>query len=71
MSCEECVNVEVQSLDKYLSERQNQMLKFLAGEKAFSELEDPDEFKKCLKEEKRSQCLEKPLHGRFLKDTGK
>ena len=71
MSCEECVNVEVQSLDKYLSERQNQMLKFLAGEKALSELEDPDEFKKCLKEEKRSQCLEKPLHGRFLKDTGK
>ena len=71
MSCEECVNVEVQSLDKYLSERQNQMLKFLAGEKALSELEDPDKFKKCLKEEKRSQCLEKPLHGRFLKDTGK
>ena len=35
-------NVEVQSLDKYLSERQNQMLKFLAGEKALSELEGPD-----------------------------
>ena len=51
MSCEECVNVEVQSLDKYLSESKKMMLKFLA----LSEVEDPDAFKKCLKEEKRSQ----------------
>ena len=34
-------------------------------------MEDPDVFKKRLKEEKRSQWLEKPLHGRFLKDTEK
>ena len=34
-------------------------------------MEDPDVFKKGLKEEKRSQWLEKPLHGRFLKDTEK
>ena len=45
------------------------MLKFVAGEKRSSEVEDPDVFKKHLKEEKRSQWLEKPLHGRFLKDT--
>ena len=47
------------------------MLKFSAGEKTLSEVEDPDVFKKRLKEEKRSQWLEKPLHGRFLKDTEK
>ena len=51
ISCEECVNVEVQSLDKYLSESKKMMLKFLA----LSEVENPDAFKKCLKEEKRSQ----------------
>ena len=34
-------------------------------------MEDPDVFKKRLKEEKISQWLEKPLHGRFLKDTEK
>ena len=33
VSCEECVNIEVQSLDKYLSEREEWMLKFVAGEK--------------------------------------
>ena len=36
-----------------------------------SRIVDPDVFKKRLKEEKRSQWLEKPLHGRFLKDTEK
>ena len=34
------------------------------------EVEDPDVFKKCLKE-KTSQSLEKPLHGRFLTDREK
>ena len=43
------------------------MLKFVAGKKRLSEVEDPDVFKKRLKEEKRSQWLEKPLHGRFSK----
>ena len=71
VSCEECVNVEVQTLDKYLSESEEWMLKFVAGEKRLSEVEDPDVFKKHLKEEKGSQWLEKPLHGRFLKDTEK
>ena len=71
ISCEECVNVEVQNLDNYLSESEECMLKFVAGEKGLSEMEDADAFKKRLKEEKRSQWLEKPLHGRFLKDTGK
>ena len=33
VSCEECVNIEVQSFDKYLSEREEWMLKFVAGEK--------------------------------------
>ena len=33
-------------------------------------MEDPDVFKKCLKE-KTSQSLEKPLHGRFLTDREK
>ena len=47
------------------------MLKFVAGEKWLSGAEDSDAFKKCLKEEKRSQWVEKPLHGRFLKDTEK
>ena len=70
ISCEECVNVEVQSLDKYLSESKGWMLKLVAGEKGLSEVEDLDAFKKCLKE-KASQWLEKPFHGRFLKDTEK
>ena len=47
------------------------MLKFVVGEKGFSEVEDPDAFKKHLKEEKTIQWLEKPLHGRFLKDGQK
>ena len=34
------------------------------------EVEDPDAFKKRLKE-KASQWLEKPLHGRFLTDREK
>ena len=70
ISCEECVNVELQSLDKYLSESEEWMLKFVAG-KRLSEVEDTDAFKKRLKEEKRNYWLEKPLHGRFLKDTEK
>ena len=70
-SCEECVNVEVQSLDKYLSESKELMLKFVAGEKGLSEVEDADAFKKHLKEEKRSQWLEKKFHGRLLKVTEK
>ena len=69
--CQECVNVEVQNLGKYLSESEEWMLKSVAGEKRLSEVEDPDVFKKRLKEEKISQWLEKPLHGRFLKDTEK
>ena len=55
ISCEECVNVEVQSLDKYPSESKKRMLKFIAGEKGLSEVEDPDAFKKRLKEQKTSQ----------------
>ena len=69
--CEECLNVEVQNLDKHLSESEEWMSKFAAGEKRLSEVEVPDVFKKRLKEEKRSQWLEKPLHGRFVKDTEK
>ena len=69
ISCEECVNVEVQNLDKYLSEEW--MFKCVAREKRLSEVEDPDVFEKRLKEKKRSQWLEKRLHGRFLKDTEK
>ena len=42
VSCEECVNVEVQSLDRYISESDEWMLKFGAGEKGLSEVEDPD-----------------------------
>ena len=71
ISCKECVNVELQSLDKDLSERKEWMLKFVAGEKGLSEVEDLDVFKKRLKEEKRSQWLGKPLHGRSLKDAEK
>ena len=52
MSCEECVNVEVQSLDKYLSESKEWMLKFVAGEKRLPEAEDPDVSKKRLKRRK-------------------
>ena len=39
ISCEKCVNVEVQSLDKYLSESKEWMLKFVAGKKGLSEVE--------------------------------
>ena len=60
--------MEVQSLDKYLSEREEWMLKYVAGEKRLSEVEDLDAFKKCLKEEKTSQGQV----SRFLKkDTQK
>ena len=62
-------NAELKILEKYLSESEERMLKFVAGEKGLTEVKDPDAFKKRLKEEKRSQWLEKPLHGRFLKDT--
>ena len=53
ISCERCVNVELQNLDKYFSDSKEWMLKFAASEKRFSEVEDPDVFKKRLKEEKR------------------
>ena len=65
------MNIKVQSLDKHLSESEEWVLKFVAGEKRFSELEDSDAFKKCLKEEKTIQWLKKSGHGRFLKDTEK
>ena len=58
-------------MDKYLSESEECMLKFVAGKKGLSDVNDSDAFKKRLKEENRSQWLEKPLHGRFLKDTAK
>ena len=38
ISCKECVNVEVQRLDKYLSESKEWMLKFVVGEKGLSEV---------------------------------
>ena len=53
ISCEEYVNVEVENLDKYLSESKEGMLKFVAGEKRLSEVEDPNVFKKRLREKKR------------------
>ena len=65
------MNVEVQSLDKYFSDSKEWMLKIVAGEKRLSEVENRDTFKKHLKEEKRSQWLEKLLHGISLKDTEK
>ena len=61
--------MEVQSLDKYLSENEKWILKFVDLEKRLSKMEEPDTFKKHLKEEKTSQWLEKLLHGRFLKNT--
>ena len=42
MSCHECVKLKVQSLDKYLSESEKWMLKFVAGKKGLSEVEDPE-----------------------------
>ena len=69
--CEECVNAEVQNLEKYLSESEEWTLKFVAGEKRFSEVEHSHVFKKRLKEKEKSQWMEKQLHGRFLKDTEK
>ena len=44
-------------------------MRFVVGEKGLSEVEDQDAFKKRSKEKKASQWLEKPLHGRLLKDT--
>ena len=46
------MNVDVQSLDKYLNESKQWMLKFVAGEKLLSEVENPDAFKKSFKKEK-------------------
>ena len=57
ISCEEYVNVKVQSLDKHLTESKELVLKFVAEEKCLSEEEDLDAFKKGLKEEKPSQWL--------------
>ena len=39
----------MQNLDKYLSESEKRMLKFLAGEVGLSEVKDPDAFKKVFK----------------------
>ena len=58
ISCKECVNMEMQSLDKYLSESEEWILKFVAGEKGLSEVKDLETFKKHLKEERTSQWLE-------------
>ena len=55
ISCKECVNMEVQSLGKYLSESEEWMLTFVTGEKGLSEVEDPGALKKLLKEEKTNQ----------------
>ena len=41
ISCKECVNVDVQSLDKYLSDSKEWMLKFVAGEKGLSKVDRP------------------------------
>ena len=49
------MNLEVQSLDKYLSESEECMLKFVAGKKGLSDVNDSDAFKKGLNEEKRRQ----------------
>ena len=51
----------MKSLDKCLIETEEWMLKFVAGKKGLSEVEDPDAFTKRLKEEKASQWLEKRL----------
>ena len=51
-SCEKRVNVEVENFEKYLSESEEWTLKFVAGEKRLSEVEEPHVLKKCLKEEK-------------------
>ena len=67
ISYEECVNVEVQSLDKYLSENKQRMdVEICSWGKGFLR---SGRSRKALKEGKTSQWLEKPLHGRFLKDT--
>ena len=58
------MNVEVQVSD---SESKEWLLKFVALEKGLPEVEDPDAFEVCLYEEKKSQWLEKTLHGGFLK----
>ena len=55
----------------WTSDSEKWILIFVAGEKSLSVVEDAEVFKKHLKEEKRSQWLEKPLHGRLLKDTEK
>ena len=44
ISCEECVNGEVQSLNKYLNESEEWMLKFVAGENGLPEVKDLDSF---------------------------
>ena len=53
--------MEVQNLDKYLSDSEEWMMKFVAGEKGFPEVEDLDIFKKHSKEEKITQWLEETV----------
>ena len=53
------MNGEVQSLDKYLSEREVWMLRFVAGEKGLSEVEDPDASKKRLKKREEKSVAKK------------
>ena len=71
ISCEGCVNVEVKSLDKCLRESEEWLFKFVAEEKGLSEVDDQYTFKKYSKKKKTSRWLEKPSHGRFLKDSEK
>ena len=69
-SIEDCVEEERRSIAMYLSQNQEELLKFARKElKLPTENESKLEFKKRKETEKLSSWKEKKLHGQFAKDT--
>ena len=65
ISIEECVNVELNSLNKYLDGSQERMLKAVCREKVFKQ-QDSDMEKAMYLDERTRKCHEKPLRGHFV-----
>ena len=68
ISMEECVNVEVNNLSKYIQDSQERMLKAVDKEKIIKE-KDPGKDKVSYSEEHAQRYREKPLHGQFVRGT--
>ena len=66
INIEECVNVEVNNLSKYIQDSQERMLKAVDKEKIIKE-KDPGKDNISYSEEHAQRYREKPLHGLFVR----